>query len=298
MTFARQPMPTRPDAPRRRRGPARLAALAAVLALAACSNPFSDDAPDPNADPFAGQTAAAIYAQGEQRLNDGDEVGAAETFEELERVHPYSEWAKRAMIMAAFSYYQGQEFDRAISAAERYLSFFPSDPDAAYAQYIVGMSHYDQIVDVQRDQGSTRRALQELEEVVRRYPDSEYAREARLKIDLARDQLAGQEMLIGRYYLGQGNYIAAINRFKAVLTFYQTTSQAPEALHRLVEAYLSLGIEGEARTAAAVLGFNFPGSPWYEASFALMQGADIAPFEDEESWISRAFRRVTTGDTI
>jgi outer membrane protein assembly factor BamD len=268
-------------------------ALSLVLGLAACS-----DDPSPNEDAFAGRSAASIYAEGEALLNDGEPVQAAETFEELERVHPYSEWSKRAMIMAAYGFYQGQAFDRAISAAQRYIDFFPADPDAAYAQYLIGMSHYDQIMDVQRDQGETRRALQELEEVVRRYPGSDYAREARLKIDLARDQLAGQEMLVGRYYLGQGNYVAAINRFKTVLTLYQTTSQAPEALHRLVEAYLSLGIESEARTAAAVLGFNFPGSPWYEASYAMMQGADIAPFENRESWISRAFRRVTTGQTL
>ncbi len=268
-------------------------AALALASLAACSGNS-----DPYADPYANRSAADIYAEGEQLLNDGSEVEAAHAFEELERVHPYSEWSKRAMIMAAYSYYQGAEYDDAVSAAQRYISFFPSDPDAAYAQYIVGMSYYDRIVDVERDQDNTRRALQELQEVVRRYPASDYAREARLKIDLARDQLAGKEMQIGRYYLGQGNNIAAINRFKTVLSQYQTTSHTPEALHRLVEAYLSLGIESEARTAAAVLGENFPGSPWYEASYAMMQGADVAPFEDRESWISKVFRRVTTGDTL
>ncbi len=190
------------------------------------------------------------------------------------------------------------EFDRAITAGERFLNFFPSDPDSPYAQYLIGMSWYDQIVDVKRDQSATRMALQELEEVVRRYPGTDYAREAQLKIDLTRDQLAGQEMMIGRYYLGQGHNIAAINRFKVVLSRYQTTSHTPEALHRLVEAYLRLGITSEAQTAAAVLGYNFPGSEWYEASYAMMQGADLAPFEDRESWISRSFRRVTTGDTL
>lgn len=270
-----------------------LLACLLVLGLAACSDDL-----DPNEDRYAGRSAASIYREGEAQLNDGEPIAAAETFEELERVHPYSEWARRSMIMAAFGFYQGQDFDRAIAAASRYIDFFPADPDAAYAQYLIGMSHYDQIMDVERDQGETARALQELEEVVRRYPGSDYAREARLKIDLARDQLAGQEMLVGRYYLGQGNYVAAINRFKRVLTLYQTTSQAPEALHRLVEAYLSLGVESEARTAAAVLGHNFPGSPWYEASYAMMQGADIAPFEDRESWISKAFRRVVTGQTL
>jgi outer membrane protein assembly factor BamD len=271
-----------------------LAALALTLALAACSN----GGDDPFADPYEERTAASIFAEGEQLLNEGDEEAAAETFEALERVHPASEWAKRAMMMAAFAYYQGGDYDQAVAAAQRYIQWYPADTDAAYAQYLIGMSHYDRIMDVERDQAETRRALQELEKVVRRYPQSEYAREAALKIDLTRDQLAGKEMLVGRYYLGQGNYTASINRFKEVLAQYQTTSHAPEALHRLVEAYLSLGIESEARTAAAVLGHNFPGSKWYEASYALMQGADIAPFEDRESWISKVFRRITTGDTI
>lgn len=271
-----------------------LAALALTLALGACSN----GGDDPFADPYEERSAASIFAEGEQLLNEGDEEAAAETFEALERVHPASEWAKRAMMMAAFAYYQGGDYDQAVAAAQRYIQWYPADTDAAYAQYLIGMSHYDRIMDVERDQAETRRALQELEKVVRRYPQSEYAREAALKIDLTRDQLAGKEMLVGRYYLGQGNYTASINRFKEVLAQYQTTSHAPEALHRLVEAYLSLGIESEARTAAAVLGHNFPGSKWYEASYALMQGADIAPFEDRESWISKVFRRITTGDTI
>ena len=269
--------------------------ILALTALAACSSGKEDD---PFYDPYAGRTAASIYSEGESQLNSGEPVDAAHTFEELERVHPYSEWSKRSMIMAAFSYYQGREYDSAIAAAQRYISFFPSDPDAAYAQYLVGMSYYDQIVDVNRDQGATQKAIQEFEEVVRRYPNSEYAREAKLKIDLCRDQLAGKEMTIGRYYLGQGNYIAAINRFKTVLSLYQTTSHAPEALYRLVEAYLSLGVTDEAQTAAAILGYNFPGSEWYEGAYDLMKGADIAPFEHKESWISKVFRRVTTGATI
>lgn len=273
----------------------RLAPIAMLtLLLAACSG--KDE--DPYQDPYAGRSAASIYAEAEGLLNDGENVAAGEMLEELERVHPYSEWAKRAMIMSAFAYYQATEFDRARLAAQRFIDFFPSDPEAPYAQYIIALSWYDQIVDVARDQGATRRALEELQKVVQRYPTSDYAREAQLKIDLANDQLAGKEMMIGRYYLGQGRYIAAINRFKTVLTLYQTTSHAPEALHRLVEAYLSLGITGEAQTAAAVLAYNFPGSPWYEASYARMQGENLAPWEDEESWISRAFRRVTTGSTL
>jgi outer membrane protein assembly factor BamD len=273
----------------------RLAPIAILtLVLAACSG--KED--DPFADPYAGRSAASIYAEAEVLLNDGDAVASGEMLEELERVHPYSEWAKRAMIMSAFAYYQATEFDRARLAAQRYIDFFPSDAEAPYAQYLIALSWYDQIVDVARDQGATRNALEELQKVVQRYPASEYARESSLKIDLASDQLAGKEMMIGRYYLGQGRYIAAINRFKTVLTLYQTTSHAPEALHRLVEAYLSLGITGEARTAGAVLAFNFPGSDWYEASYARLQGEGLAPWEDQESWISRAFRRVTSGTTL
>ncbi|MFT6773739.1 MAG: outer membrane protein assembly factor BamD [Paracoccaceae bacterium] len=273
----------------------RLAPIAMLtLTLAACSG--KDD--DPFADPYAGRSAASIYAEAEDLLQQGDAVQSGEMLEELERVHPYSEWAKRAMIMSAFAYYQATEFERSRLAAQRFIDFFPSDADAPYAQYLIALSWYDQIVDVARDQGSARRALEELQKVVQRYPASEYAREAQLKIDLANDQLAGKEMMIGRYYLGQGRYIAAINRFKTVLTLYQTTSHAPESLHRLVEAYLSLGIIEEARTAAAVLGHNFPGSDWYQASYARMQGEGLAPWEDKESWISQVFRRVTTGSTL
>jgi outer membrane protein assembly factor BamD len=272
-------------------------ALMALLAisLAGCSW-FGDD--EEYVDPYAGRSAADIYQEGQALLDDGDSEEAGKVFEELERVHPYSEWAKRAMLKAAVSYYDAQLYERSRQAALRFLDFFPSDPDAPYAQYIIGMGYYDQIVDVGRDQGATRFALQELEEVARRYPGSEYAREARLKIDLTRDQLAGKEMTIGRYYLSRHNYVAAINRFKVVLEQYQTTSHAPEALHRLVEAYLSLGVAGEAQTAAAVLGHNYPGSPWYEASYAMMQGADIAPFEDRDSWISRIYRQVIVGKKI
>ncbi len=272
-------------------------AMMALLAisLAGCSW-FDDD--DDYVDPYAGRSAEEIFAEGQAYLDDGQPTEAGKTFEELERVHPYSEWAKRAMIMAAVSYYDAELYEQARQAALRFLDFFPGDENAAYAQYIIGMTYYDQIVDVGRDQGATRLALQELEEVARRYPDSEYAREARLKIDLALDQLAGKEMTIGRYYLGRHNYVAAINRFKVVLEQYQTTSHAPEALHRLVEAYLSLGVPSEAQTAAAVLGHNYPGSEWYQASYAMMQGADIAPFEDRDSWISRIYRQVISGSIL
>jgi outer membrane protein assembly factor BamD len=266
-----------------------------AISLAGCSW-FKDD--EEYVDPYAGRSASDIYEEGQALVADGEAEKAGKVFEELERVHPYSEWAKRAMIQAAAAYYDAQLYEQSRQAALRFLDFFPSDQDAPYAQYIIGMTYYDQIVDVGRDQGATRFALQELEEVSRRYPGSDYAREARLKIDLTRDQLAGKEMTIGRYYLSRHNYVAAINRFKVVLEQYQTTSHAPEALHRLVEAYLSLGVPSEAQTAAAVLGHNYPGSEWYQASYAMMQGADIAPFEDRDSWISRIYRQVITGSIL
>lgn len=262
--------------------------------LSACS--WFDD--DEYVDPYAGRSALSIYQEAEAELNDGDAETAGEIFTELERVHPYSEWAKRAMILGAYSFYQAGLYERSRESARRFLDFYPADKDSAYAQYLIALGYYDQIVDVERDQATTRAALRELTLVTQRYPDSDYAREATLRIDLTRDQLAGKEMMIGRYYLGRGQNIAAINRFKVVLSQFQTTSHTPEALHRLVEAYLSLGVESEARTAAAVLGHNFPGSDWYQASFAMMQGANLAPFEDEESWISRVFRRITSGATL
>lgn len=276
-----------------RRMTTRLAPFAlALIALAGCS-----EKEDPFADPYAGRSAADIYAEAEAQMQDDPSI-AAKTLQELERVHPYSEWAKRAMIMSAYAYYTAAEMEDARQAAQRYIDFFPSDEEAPYAQYIIGLTWYDQIVDVNRDQRAARKSLEEFEKVVQRYPNSVYAREASLKIDLARDQLAGKEMTIGRYYLARGADVAAINRFKTVIERYQTTSHAAEALHRLVEAYLRLGLTDEARTAAAVLGHNFPGSEWYEASYAMMQGANVAPFEDEESWISKAFRRVTTGTSL
>ena len=285
------------------RSPARTLLRRAMLgamacSLAACSWFGGDDDSDPYADPYAKRSAAEIYAEAEAQLEDGKPKAAGATLEELERVHPYSEWAKRAMILSAYSYHRAGEMAKARLAAKRFIDFFPSDPEAPYAQYIIGLTWYDAIVDVARDQSSARRALEELQKVVQRYPNSKYARDAQLKIDLCNDQLAGKEMMIGRYYLGQRKRVAAINRFKTVLTRYQTTSHAPEALHRLVEAYLELGLATEAQTAGAVLGYNFPGSEWYEASYAMLKGADLAPFEDRESWISRAFRQITTGSTL
>ena len=260
----------------------------AALALTACSDDDSlvDDV----------RPAETIFSEANNLAEGGNFITAAETYDEVERLYPYSQLAKVAMIRAADSYYRGEEYVSARAAAQRYLDFFPSDDDAAYAQYIVALSFYDQISDVGRDQGDTVRALQSLNEVIERYPNSEFARSAKLKRDLTFDNLAGKEMEIGRYYLGQGHYIAAINRFRTVVDLYSGTSQSPEALHRLVESYLALGVVNEAQNAAAVLGYNFPGSDWYVDSFALLTGERLKPTFEEESWLRRNFRKVIGGD--
>lgn len=196
-------------------------------------------------------------------------------FEEVERQHPYSAWARRAMLMKAFAYYQGNDYEEAVTAADQFLALHPGNKDAAYAYYLKAMCHYERIRDVGRDQEFTNNAVEALTDVVRRYPDTEYARDARLKLDLTNDHLAGKEMYIGRFYLKQNKHIAAINRFKKVITDYQTTSHVPEALHRLTEAYIELGIIDEARAAAAVLGYNYPGSRWYQDSYKLFEQRNI-----------------------
>jgi outer membrane protein assembly factor BamD len=200
---------------------------------------------------------------------------AGALFDEVERQHPYSVWARRAQLMSAYSYYQGNKYDDAINAAQRFLSLHPGNKDAPYAYYLVAVSQYEQISDVRRDQKTTEKALDALQELVRRYPNSDYAADARLKLDLTKDHLAGKEMEIGRWYESRHEYLAAVIRFRKVIDTYNTTSHTPEALHRLVECYLSLGLREEAKQSAAVLGYNYPGSKWYERSFALMN--KIAP---------------------
>ena len=243
----------------------------------------------PSEEPYVERPVEELYNEAMDSLLDEDFDAAVAGFAEVERQHPYSVWATRAQIMSAFVYYQGNRYDDAIAAAGRFVELHPGNRDAAYAYYLIAMSHYEQISDVDRDQRTTELALQALQEVVRRFPGSTYARDARLKIDLTRDHLAGKEMTVGRYYLRRGNPIAAIGRFRNVIELYQTTSHAPEALHRLTEAYLALGVPGEAQTAAAVLGHNYPGSQWYQFSYALLTDADLQPEADEGSWISRIF---------
>ncbi|MCI4660763.1 MAG: outer membrane protein assembly factor BamD [Neomegalonema sp.] len=269
-----------------------VAAVSGLLLVAACSSGGSSTE-------AAQETPAnEIFQEATQALADDQPVKAAQLFDEVERLYPTSQWAKRAIIMSAFSSYEAGRYDESVLSARRFLDFYPSDDDAPYAQYLIAMSHYERIVDVGRDQARTRDAMQALRELVNRYPDSEYAREAQLKLDLTMDHLAGKEMEVGRWYLKNHKYIAAINRFRTVVERYQTTRHVEEALHRLVEAYLSLGVNNEAQTAAAVLGHNFPGSEWYQDSYLLLTGKDLRPAEDKESWISRTWRRLTTNSWL
>lgn len=248
--------------------------------------------------PIESYTAEEIFKRGEYDLENGDFVAAAKWFGEVERLYPYSNWAKRGLIMQAYTLHKNKKFDEARAAAQRYLDFYPGDDDAAYAQFLLALSYYDQIDDIGRDQGQTFQALQALREVIERYPDTEYARSAILKFDLAFDHLAGKEMEIGRYYLKRKHYTAAINRFRVVVEKYQTTSHTPEALHRLVEAYLSLGFTEEAQAAGAILGHNFQATEWYEDSYALLAKNGLKPEAKGDNWLSALYRQLIKGEWL
>ncbi|MEL6998864.1 MAG: outer membrane protein assembly factor BamD [Pseudomonadota bacterium] len=245
--------------------------------------------------PIENRSAREIFDAADAALAAGEPEVAASTFDEVERLFPFSQLAKRATIMSAYAHYEAGNMPATRSSAQRYLDLYPTDDDAAYAQYLISLSHYDNIVDVGRDQATTTRALEELTEVVRRYPNTDYARDAQLKLDLTNNHLAGKEMEVGRYYLKRGHYMAAVNRFRIVLERYQTTAQTPEALHRLVEAYLSMGLNREAQTAAAVLGENFVGSDWYAASYSLLTDRDLRPATRDDSWYDTLYRRIIQG---
>jgi outer membrane protein assembly factor BamD len=230
-----------------------------------------------------------LYNEAMNLLLEGSYTSAARGFEEVERQHPYSVWATKAQLMAAFAHYQSANYDETVLAAERFIELHPGSTDAAYARYLVGLSFYEQISDVGRDQRNTELALESFEDVVLRYPDTRYARDAALKISLARDHLAGKEMEVGRTYQDLEFYLAGINRFRNVISQYQTTTHVPEALLRLTECYLALGVIGEAQAAAAVLGHNFPGSQWYREAYALLQEEELEPRLSESSWLARIF---------
>lgn len=228
-----------------------------------------------------------LYNNAKDALDQGDYFEATRLFEEVERQHPYSTWATRAQLMAAYASYRAQRYDEAILALDRFIELHPGNKDIDYAHYLRAISYYEQISDVRRDQQITRQALQAMESLIRRFPDSQYTRDARLKRDLTLDHLAGKEMEIGRYYLRRGNINAALNRFMNVIKDYQTTTHTAEALHRLVEGYMTLGLEKEATRVAAVLGYNYPGSRWYERSYNLLDDKARAQIEDERGFIDR-----------
>jgi len=261
---------------------AGLALSLASLGLGGCGS--SDD--DTN---YVEQPVEVLYNRALDNLGQQEYKAAAKGFEEVDRQHPYSVWATKAEIMAAFAYYQSNKYDEAIIALDRFIQLHPGHRDIPYAYYLKALCFYEQISDIGRDQRITQQALDALAEVVKRFPESPYARDARLKVELAIDHLAGKEMAVGRYYQQNQQYIGAINRYRVVIERYQTTTHVPEALHRLVESYLSLGVKSEAQEAAAVLGYNFPGSDWYQDSYYLMTGEGTPAPVDEKRWFFGLF---------
>ena len=266
-----------------------LAALA--ILLSACA---TDDT-DVNA--FVDPTVPAdqTYNEALANIDAGDYTQAKLKFKKLDRQHPYSEYAKRSGVMSTFIAYRQGDYAEAIGQGKRFVQLYPANKEAPYALYLVGMSHYRQISDVTRDQRSARQTLQTMNELVERYPDSEYVEDAKRKMRIAKDQLAGQEMLVGRYYQERLEYLAAINRYRGVVEQYEDTRHVEEALARLTESYYALGLTSDAQTAAAVLGHNFPDSQWYRDSYALLEKGGLRPLENRGSWLSRASRLITGG---
>lgn len=256
-----------------------LLVLPCALLLAACGTTEKEVQEE--------QPVDVLYTKATNALADQNYIEATKYFDEVERQHPYSEWATRAQLMSAYSSYEGQQYDEAIIALDRFIELHPGHKDVDYAHYLKALSYYEQITDVRRDQELTKQSLIALDALVKKFPDSKYARDAVLKMDLAKDHLAGKEMEVGRYYLVRGHINAAINRFRSVVQNYQTTTHIPEALHRLVEAYLTLGLKQEATRVAAVLGYNYPGSEWYERSYALLDDKQRAQILAERGIVDR-----------
>ena len=277
--------------PSLRRQALMAAAAAALVGLSACSMFSSDSDNGDDADAkYVERPVEQIYADAWKAIRGRSWENAAKQFDEVERQHPYSIWARRAMLMSAFCYYQANKYTDAINAADQFIQLHPGSQEVAYAFYLKAMSLYEQIVDVGRDQTNTEQALTALQDVVQRFPNTEYARDALLKIDLTQDHLAGKEMAVGRYYLRHADYIGAINRFRVVVERYQRTPQIAEALERLTEAYYAMGVYDEAKTAAAVLGANYPGSIWYQDSYELLAAHNMKPEANPASWISKIFQ--------
>ena len=273
----------------------RLGSLLIVSVLMGCAGASEKQVPLDNF------TAEEIYKRGEYELEVGNPRRpdtAMRYFSEVERLYPYSEWAKRALIMQAFAEHRARKYEEARASAQRFIDTYPGDEDAAYAKYLLALSYYDQIDEVGRDQGLTYQALQALRAVIEEYPDSDYARSSVLKFDLAFDHLAAKEMEIGRYYLKKGHYTAAINRFRVVVEDFQTTTQTPEALLRLTEGYLALGLTDEAQTAGAILGHNYQASPFYEDAHNLLLKRGLTEEAKGESWLRKIYRQVVRGDWL
>ena len=267
-----------------------VAALVAVAALTAAACNGGNNRPRLA---YEERPVELLYNTGYERLQRQRWADAVDYFQEVERQHPYSEWSRRAILMQIYAYYQNGNYEESIAAADRFIQLFPGSPSAAYAFYMRATCHFEQIVDVGRDQGKAEQALAGLRDVARRYPGSSYATDATVKIDMVNDQLAGKEMNIGRYYQRANQPLAAIGRYKAVIDndAFQRTSHTPEALYRLVEVYLTLGLKDEAERNGSVLGYNYPGSPWYAEAYALLTAdgrqPETAPTGERESWLRR-----------
>jgi outer membrane protein assembly factor BamD len=271
---------------------ALLCAAAALAVLAGCGGEK-----DINLDTYVDnlEPADQLYNQGLANLEKGRVVEASRKFDAVDRQHPYSEFARKSIVLGAFANYRQGRYPEAIAAAKRYVTLYPTDREAAYAQYIIGLCYFRQIPDVTRDQSDSRRTVAAMTELVERYPDSEYVEDAKTKIRFARDQIAGKEMQVGRYYLERREYLASIKRFRNVVEQFSNTRHTEEALARLTEAYFAMGLATEAQTAAAVLGQNFPDSPWYKDSYKLLQSGGLEPRENAGSWISNAAKTITGG---
>ena len=264
-----------------------------VVLIASCSQIVKE--PET---PIESYSAKEIYDLGEESLNRNRPVEAAEYFGEIERLYPYSEWAKRGLVMQAFSFHKGLDYPNSRSAAQRYIDFHPASEDAAYAQYILALSYYDQIAEVGRDQAITFKALQELRILIERYPNNKYDAEAKRKFDLAFDYLAAKEMEVGRYYLQKGHYTAAVNRFRVVVQDFRGSAQTPEALYRLIEGYLSLGLQAEAQSSGAVLAKQYGSSDWYEDSVLLLSKNGLSPDASNDTWLSQMYRQMIKGQWL
>jgi outer membrane protein assembly factor BamD len=265
----------------------RYAACAAlVIALAACSGDKDKDKIPPE------EPVDVLYNRASDLMDQNHYTEAAKAFAEVERQHPYSQWATRAQLMEAYADYQALAYDDAVTAVNAFIDLHPGSSQIAYAYYLKALCNYERIADVRRDQSYARNALKEMQDVVSRFPDTIYAKDATLKIALIYDHLAGAEMSVGRWYMSQKLYIAAIGRFRTVIEKYQMTSHVPEALERLVECYIALGITKEAKATAAVLGYNFPGSDWYEDAYDLLAEKHLTPEPESDSWIGSAWHSV------